>query len=91
MLRKYIKKNLKLRRIRHLKSLAKAFILFILKKDGFLKLCINYKRLNRVSIKNRYIFPFISKILNKILKASYFFKINIKNIYYKIRIKKSNK
>jgi hypothetical protein len=51
---------------------------FILKKDGFLKLYIDYRKLNRVSIKNRYILFSISEILDKILKTSCFFKINVK-------------
>ena len=41
-------------------------------------------------IKNRYAFLFIFKVLNRIIKAQYFSKIDIKNAYYRIRIKEKN-
>jgi hypothetical protein len=71
---------LKLKKIRKFISFTKALILFVLKKDKGLRLYINYKGLNKVTVKNCYIFPFILKILNKIAYAKVFFKINLKNV-----------
>ncbi|RAL06210.1 uncharacterized protein BO80DRAFT_318980, partial [Aspergillus ibericus CBS 121593] len=56
------------------------------KKNNNLYLYIDYRNLNKVSIKNCYsLFP-ILKILNKVLNNKYFLKINIKNTYYQIYI-----
>jgi hypothetical protein len=63
-LRKYINENLKNGRIRESKSLARAPILFVLKADGGLRLCVDYRGLNKVSVKNRYPLPLISEILD---------------------------
>ena len=61
-------------------------ILFILKKDKGLRFYINYYRLNKVIIKNRYPFPLINKTLNRLVKAKIFTKLNLKDIYYYIYI-----
>lgn len=52
VLRKYIDKNLKKGFIQLLESLARFPILFVLKKDSKLRLCINYRKLNNITIKN---------------------------------------
>ena len=49
--------------------LAGAPILFVLKADGTIRLCVDYYRLNKVIIKNYYFIPLVSKILNRLLKA----------------------
>jgi hypothetical protein len=82
---------LKLKKIRKFTNFAKALILFILKKNRELKLYVNYKGFNKVTIKNCYTFPFILEMLNKIVYIKVFFKINLKNVYYKLQIKKRNK
>jgi hypothetical protein len=75
---------LKLKKIKKFISPAKALVLFILKKDKKLRLYINYKGFNKVTVKNCYTFPFISEMHNKIAYAKIFFKINFKNAYYKL-------
>ena len=77
--------------IRESKSLTNTPILFTFKKDGSLYLCINYKSLNAIIIKNQYSLFLITKIINKITKANYFSKINLKDAYYQIRIKAGDK
>ena len=57
-------------------------ILFVFKKDGFFYFYINYKGFNKVIIKNRYLLPFISEMLNRLLKLTTFTKLDLKNIYY---------
>ena len=65
-------------------------ILFIFKKDDELRLYINYKKLNAMIIKNRYLLFLIIKTLNRLCGVKTFIKLNLKNVYYKIRIKKNN-
>jgi hypothetical protein len=76
-LRKYINENLKNGRIRESKSLAGAPILFVLKADGGLRLCVDYRGLNKVSVKNRYPLPLISEILDRLAGSKVFSKIDI--------------
>ena len=65
--------------------------MFIFKKNNELRLYINYKKLNTIIIKNRYLLFLIMKRLNRLCDVKVFTKLNLKNIYYKIRIKKDNK
>jgi hypothetical protein len=59
LLREYLDKFLRRGWIRKSKSLAGAPILFAKKKDGILRLCVDYRGLNAVTIKNRYPLPLI--------------------------------
>jgi hypothetical protein len=86
-LRKYIDENLKNGRIRESKSPAGAPILFVPKADGGLRLCVDYRGLNKVSVKNRYPLPLISEILDRLAGSKVFSKIDIQDAYYRIRIK----
>ena len=64
--------------------LAGAPILFVLKADGTIRLYVDYYRLNKVTIKNRYLIPLVSKILNRLLKAQVFTKLDLRNAYYRL-------
>ena len=66
-------------------------IIFILKKDGTLRLYINYQELNNITIKNSYPLPLISELQNKLQKVKWFTKLDIPEAYNQIRIKKENK
>ena len=68
----YIKTNLANSFIRALKSLVSALILFIRKPNGSFCLCVNYRGLNNLTIKNRYLLPLISKSLNRLAQAKQF-------------------
>jgi hypothetical protein len=61
-LREYIEKNLTKGYIRPLKSPARYPVLFVPKKDGKLRMYVNYRKLNDIIIKNRYILPLIYEI-----------------------------
>ena len=65
--------------------------MFVFKKNDELRLYINYKKLNTMIIKNRYSLFLIIKTLNRLYDVKNFTKLNLKNIYYKIRIKKNDK
>jgi hypothetical protein len=64
--KKFLEENLAKRFIREFKSPASVFILFALKKDSSLRLCINYQGLNTITVKNRYPLPFISEIIDQV-------------------------
>jgi hypothetical protein len=61
-LREYIEKNLVKGYIRPSKLSAKYPILFVPKKNGKLRICVNYRKLNDITIKNRYTLPLIHEI-----------------------------
>ena len=65
-------------------------ILFILKAEGIMRLYINYKRLNKIMIKNRYPLLLVSELFNRLGYAKIFTKLNLYNMYYRIRIKKGD-
>jgi hypothetical protein len=67
-----------------------ASILFILKKNGSLRLYVDYRDLNKIIIKNRYLFPLINEILNCFSEVAVYTKFDLKKAYYRIRIKKEN-
>ena len=85
-LRRYLEENLKKGFIRFSKSPAGAPILFVPKKDGSLRLCVDYRGLNSVTVKNRYPLPLIGEIMDRVNGATVFSKIDLKDAYYRIRI-----
>ena len=85
-LRYYLNKALIKGQIKYFKSPIRLPILFILKKDRGLYLYINYYKLNKITIKNRYSLPLISKILDYLNRVKVFIKLNLKDIYYYIYI-----
>jgi len=82
----YINEHLANGFIRPSQSPAAAPILFVKKKDGSLRLCVDYRGLNRVTVKNRYPLPLITELLDHLSQARYFSKINLRNAYHQIRI-----
>ena len=66
-------------------------MLFVKKINNSLRLCVDYKKLNKIIIKNNYSLSLFSKILKRFIYIKHFIKINIRNAYYKIRIRKNNK
>ena len=90
VLREYLDLSEKKGWIRRSISLAGASIIFVLKKGGLLRLYINYRELNRITIKNRTLLPLISETLDRLGKAKVFTKLNLKDAYHRIRIKKGD-
>ena len=52
-------------------------MLFVKKKDGSLRLCIDYRQLNRVTIRNRYSLPRIDDLFDQLQGAQFFSKIDL--------------
>ena len=61
------------------------------KKNTELRLYIDYRDLNIIIIKNRHLFSLISETLNRLCESKIFTKLNLKNIYHKLRIKIDDK
>ena len=64
-----------------------ASVLFIKKKDGTLRLCIDYRQLNKVTVKNRYPLPRIDDLFDQVRGAKLFSKIDLRSGYHQVRVK----
>ena len=62
-------------------------ILFLKKKYGTLRLRIDYRQLNKVTVKNKYPFPRIDDLFDQIIGAKVFSKIDLRSSYHQVRIK----
>ena len=62
-------------------------VLFVKKKDGTLRLCIDYRQLNKVTVKNKYPFPGIDDLFDQMRGAKVFSKIDSRSGYHQVRIK----
>ena len=90
MVREYINENLANWFIPSFKSSARAPVLYTPKPDGTLRLCVDYRSLNFMMIKNRYSLPLIDEILDRLSGARVFTKIDLKNAYYRLRIREGD-
>ena len=62
-------------------------VLFVKNKDDTLRLCIDYRQLNKVTIKNKYPLPRIDDLFDQLGGASIFSKIDLRLRYHQVRIK----
>jgi hypothetical protein len=88
--KEYLDKHLKNDFITSFKSTCAALIFFIKKKTNDLRLCVDYRKLNAIIVKNRYSFSFISETFDRIVDVKYFIKFDIIAAYNKLRIKKKD-
>jgi len=86
----YIETNLANGFIQRSSSPAAAPILFAKKKDGGLRLCVDYQALNKATVKNRYPLPMISEMLDRLHGARIFTMLDLWNAYHLIRIKEGD-
>ncbi|KAL4017808.1 hypothetical protein IC575_021380 [Cucumis melo] len=76
--------------IRPSASLWGAPVLFVKKKDGTSRLCINYRQLNKVTIRNKYPLPRIDDLFDQLRGASVFSKIDLRSGYHQLKVKESD-
>ena len=76
--------------IKELQSSVKYSILFVFKSDKSLRLCIDYKVLNNITIKNSYSLSFILKLQDRFQKAQWYTKFDILEAFNRIRIKEKD-
>jgi hypothetical protein len=65
-------------------------VFFVKKKDGSAKMCINYRELNKVMIKNRYPLPRIDNLLDQLEGAQVFSKVDLRLGYHQVRVKEED-
>ena len=76
--------------IRPSNSLAGAPIIFVKKKDGSLRLCVDYRGLNRITRKNRYPIPLVGNLIDQLRGAKVYTKIDLRVGYNNVRIAKGH-
>lgn len=86
----YIDENLKKGFIRPSTSPAGAGIFFVEKKDHSLRPCIDYRELNKVTIKNRYPLPLVPELFQRLGSAVIFSKLDLRGAYNLIRIREGD-
>ena len=64
-------------------------VLFTKKKDKTLRLCIDSRKLNRVMVNNRYLLPRIDDLFDKLRKARFYSKINLRTGYHHLRVRET--
>ena len=65
-------------------------VLFVRKKDGTHRLCIDYRQLNKITMKNKYPLPRIDDLFDQLKGARAFSKIDLRSGYYQMKIKEAD-
>nr|GEY35025.1 putative reverse transcriptase domain-containing protein [Tanacetum cinerariifolium] len=65
-------------------------VLFVKKKDGSFRMCIDYRELNKLAIKNKYPLPRIDDLFDQLQGSSVYSKINLRSGYHRLRIREGD-
>ena len=65
-------------------------VLFVKKKDGSLHLCIDYRQLNKVTIRNQYPLPRIDDLFDELQGAKVFLKIDLRSRYHQLKVRRED-
>ncbi|KAJ0466689.1 putative nucleotidyltransferase, Ribonuclease H [Helianthus annuus] len=65
-------------------------VLFVKKKDGTFRMCIDYRELNKVTVKNRYPLPRIDDLFDQLQGSSFYSKIDLRSGYHQLRVREED-
>jgi len=65
-------------------------VVLVKKKNGTLRMCIDYKALNKKTMKNRYPIPRIDELIDKLRGGWFFSKIDLRSMYHQIRVREQD-
>ncbi|XP_073222466.1 uncharacterized protein [Cicer arietinum] len=66
------------------------YLYLLIKKDGSMRLCVDYRQLNKVTMKNKYMLPRIDELFDQLQGAQCFSKIDLRSGYHQLKIKRDD-
>jgi hypothetical protein len=86
LIKQYLEKHLQKSFIKSSSIAYLSLILFVQKSNEELRFCVNYKKLNAITKKNRYSLSLISEVIARLIKVKFIIKIDIRHVFNRIKI-----
>ena len=90
VVKKYLEENLEKGFITPSSSPVASPILFVKKPNGGLRFCVDYRRLNAITKKNRYPLPLIEETLSQLARAKIFTKLDVRQAFHRVRVREKD-